>query len=93
MKLNVIDTDSKDAKLTVASNREVRIKLNRHWDDETKTGITQTLTKVAENVLSRNLTYTLRGKYNPKYPKIQLKSANKRNPKVLNVDVEEILSQ
>lgn len=96
MKLNlkVIDTDTKKAKLTVASNKEVRIKLNRHWNEGEKQVITDTLSKVAEDLLKRNLGFTLRGQYDPRYPKvIQMKSSNKTNPKVVNVQVQDVLSQ
>lgn len=92
MKLSVTDCDSKKAMLSIATGRKVTIKLNRQWDERVKTDVTQKLTKVAENVLERNLGYTMKGQYSPEHPHvIQLKSNNKTSPKVLNVNVTELM--
>ncbi len=92
MKLNITDSDSKKAMLTIANGRKVTIKLNRQWDDETKEVITKRLTAVAEDVCKRNLGYVMKGQYSPDHPHvIQLKSNNKTSPKVMNVNVTELM--
>ncbi len=92
MKLSVTDSDSKKAVLSIATGRKVTIKLNRQWDDEVKTDVTAKLTKVAETVLDRKLGYTVKGQYSPDHPHvIQLKSNNKTSPKILNVNVTELM--
>lgn len=91
MKLNVIECDSKKAILSVATGKKVNIKLNRHWDDHTKAEVQETLTKVAEHVLTRNLGYTVKGQYSPDHPHmIQLKSNHKVSPKKINVYMSEM---
>lgn len=87
MKLDVVDTDTKVSNLTITGKQEVRIKLNRHWDDDVKLEVSGLLTDIASEFTKRNLGYTVRGKFDPKYPRIQLKSSNKKNPKVHNIQI------
>ena len=85
--VTVIETDSKKAQLTVSGKKDVKIKLCRFWDDAQRKVVVDKLTSVANIVLDRNIGYTLRGHYNPDYPKIiQLKSSNKKSPKVMNLN-------
>lgn len=93
MDLTVTHTDTKCAKLTVTGTNEVRVKLNRDWDEGHKQVIVDTLSKVASHIINQEITFTVRGKFSPDYPRmIQMKSANKKNPQVFNFNVEEIIN-
>ncbi len=92
MKLSITDSDSKKAMLTIAKGRKVTIKLNRQWDAETKELVTSRLKMVAHKICDRDLGYVLKGQYSPDHPHvIQLKSNNKTSPKVMNVNVTEVM--
>lgn len=86
------DSDSKKAMLTISTGRKVSIKLNRSWDESTKSDVVTRLTAVAESVIKRNLGYTLKGQYTPDHPHvIQLKSNNKSSPKTMTINVTELM--
>jgi len=91
MDVTVTETDTKKGKLTV-SGKNIRIKLNRHWDDSTKEEVKYRLILVAQEIVPRNLGYTMRGTYTLDHPHvIQMKSGNKTSPKRLNINVHDLI--
>lgn len=93
MNLTTTHTDTSQAKLTVTGDGEVRIKLNRNWDDGHKQVIVNTVSKIAQHIVNQDLGVTVRGKFDPdKTRVIQMKTANKRNPVFFNYTVEDIVN-
>lgn len=92
MQVQVSECDSKVAILNYSSKKVV-IKINRHWDEKMKADISKRLTVAAEELCSRSLGCTLKGTLDPDKPHyIEMRSSNKSSPKVIGMNVNELMS-
>lgn len=81
MKVTVADADSKEAMIAI-HRKDVKIKVNRHWEDNVKQEVVSRLTTAAEEVVGRNLKCALKGQYSPGGSELVLTANNKKTVSV-----------
>jgi len=92
MKVQISECDSKVAILNY-SPKKVVIKINRHWHEELKAEITKRLQVAADEMLARSLGCSMKGTLDPDKPHyIEMRSNNKSSPKVIGLNVTELLA-
>lgn len=58
MNLNVIDSDSKNALLTI-TGKKVKLKVNRNWSESTIDKVVRRATSISKTVIDRKIGYSV----------------------------------